>query len=417
MQRASKVIVVGGGPAGLMAAGTAAAGGTRVVLLERMDRVGLKLGLTGKGRCNLTNLLPVRQMLPHYGAAARFLRPSLGGFCNRTLIAFFEELGVPTVVERGGRVFPQATNAPGVARALRRWVRGTGVRIVTGARVERILVEKSRVIGAWAGDDFYRGDCVILATGGMSYPRTGSTGDGFRLAAELGHSVVPLRPALVPLQVPAEHWARDLAGLALKNVRVQALAAGRDLGNEFGEMLFTHTGVSGPIVLTLSRVVVDALRAGLPVELSIDLKPALDVRKLDRRLLRELDAAGRRQIGGLLKNLLPRRLVSVCLAAIGIPFDRRADQCTREERRRLLGWLKAVPVEISEPGPAEEAIVTAGGVSLKEVEPKSMASRLVRGLYFAGEILDIDADTGGYNLQAAFSTGRQAGQAAGECLL
>lgn len=410
--RSDKVIVVGGGPAGLMAAGTAGVGGSRVLLLEKMDRVGLKLGLTGKGRCNLTNILPLEEMFPHYGAGGRWLRHALWELGNRTLVEFFRELGIRTVIERGGRVFPEREKAPEIARALQRWVLGAGVEVRKNSRVDRILIEAGRPVGVWCGDDFYRGDCVVVATGGLSYPKTGSTGDGYALASAAGHTIVPPRPALVPLETPEGGWARTLPGLALKNVRVSVLAGGKKLAAGFGEMLFTHTGVSGPVVLSLSAAAAAALGEGKEVKLLIDLKPALDEKKLDQRLLRELGGSSRRRLGTILGELLPRRLVPVCLEMTGVPPDRTGDQVTREQRQRLRRWLKELPVEIVSARPLAEAIVTAGGVSLKEVNPRSMESRLLKGLFFAGEILDLDADTGGYNLQAAFSTGHLAGASA-----
>ncbi len=409
--------MIGGGPAGLMAAGKAAAAGASVLLLERMDRVGLKLGLTGKGRCNLTNVAPVPEMLQHFGAGGNFLRAALCNFGNRRLIGFFADLGVATAVERGGRVFPEAGSAVELARALKKWAAGTGVEILTSRRVDRLLVDEGRIRGVWVGDDFYRARAAVIATGGLSYPRTGSSGDGYRLAASVGHTVVAPRPALVPLDTPTGHWSRTLPGLALKNVRCRLTAGGRRIADEFGEMIFTHTGVSGPIVLSLSLRAGDALAAGAEVALSLDFKPALDEKKLDLRLLRDLKEAGKRRIAGVVKGLLPRALVPVCLAASGIDPLKRADQVTREERLRLRLWLKGADIPVLELRPAAEAVVTAGGVSRPEINPRSMESRLVRGLFFAGEVIDIDADTGGYNLQAAFSTGYLAGAgAAAACL-
>jgi predicted Rossmann fold flavoprotein len=419
------VIVVGAGPAGLMAAGQAAEIGARVLLLEKMDRPGRKLRITGKGRCNLTNVAPLSDFVAHFGPNGRFLRQAFARFFVPDLVAFLEELGVPTVTGRGGRVFPASGQAGDVADALVRWVRDRGVALRTRSPVARLLVEQGHVLGVQVRRDrlsgkapgdrasgrVYRADAVVVATGGASYPATGSTGDGYRLAASVGHAIVPIRPALVPLET-AGGVAPRLQGLSLRHVALHLWVDGQRRDGRFGEMLFTHFGLSGPIVLSLSRQAVDALRLGRRVVLSIDLKPALDERKLDARLLRDLDAHGRRQFRTLLKGLLPRKLIPVCVDLAGIPADRPGHQITAEERGRLRAWLKDFRLEVTGYRPFSEAIVTAGGVDTRQVDPRTMASRLVEGLYFAGEVLDVDADTGGYNLQAAFSTGWLAGRSA-----
>jgi predicted Rossmann fold flavoprotein len=293
------------------------------------------------------------------------------------------------------------------------------VTVQTESPVERLLVEEGRAVGVRVARSgpLYRADAVILATGGASYPGTGSTGDGYRLAAAMGHTIVPIRPALVPLETAGDIAPR-LQGLSLRNVSVRVWVDGKKQAEAFGEMLFTHFGLSGPIILSLSRQVVDALRQGQQVSLAIDLKPALDEHKLDARLLRDLDEHGKQQFQTLLKELLPRKLIPVCIELTGIPADRVGHQITVEERRRLRTWLKDFRLEVTGYRPLTEAIITAGGVDTREVDARTMASRLVDGLYFAGEVLDLDADTGGYNLQAAFSTGwvagRSAAQAGGE---
>jgi predicted Rossmann fold flavoprotein len=419
---AYEVIVVGGGAAGLMAAGQAAGLGTRTLLVEKMNRPGRKLRITGKGRCNLTNVASIETFIEHFGPNGRFLRQAFQSFFHPDLVAFFEELGVRTVVERGGRVFPVSDQAQDVVDALVRWIGKRGVALQTRSPVKQLLVKGGRVVGVQVAraasrvgkgpaERIWRADAVIVATGGASYPATGSTGDGYELARSVGHAIVPIRPALVPLETAGDVAAR-LQGLSLRNVAVGVWIDGRKRGEAFGEMLFTHFGLSGPIVLSLSRQVVDALRLGQRVVLSIDLKPALDERKLDARLLRDLDAHGKQQFHTVLEGLLPRKLIPICVDLTAIPADKAGHQITAVERKRLRTWLKDFRLEVTGHRPFAEAIVTAGGVDTREVDPRTMASRLVRGLYFAGEVLDVDADTGGYNLQAAFSTGWVAGRSA-----
>jgi len=395
-----------------MAAGQAAEMGAETLLLEKMNHPGRKLRIAGKGRCNLTNVAPVSEFISHFGPNGRFLRQAFHQFINADLVAFFEELGVRTVAERGGRVFPVSGQAQDVVDALVRWVGERGVTLQTRSPVKRLLVEGGRVTGVQASRGrVHRADAVIVATGGASYPATGSTGDGYRLAQAVGHTIVPIRPALVPLETAGDSAAR-LQGLSLRNVTVRVWVNGKKQAEAFGEMLFTHFGVSGPIILSLSKQAVDALRLGQRVVLSIDLKPALDEGKLDARLLRDLDAHGKRHFRTLLKGLLPSKLIPVCIDLTDIPPDKAAHQITSEERHRLRTWLKDFRLEVTGHRPFTEAIITAGGVDVREVDPRTMASRLVEGLYFAGEVLDVDADTGGYNLQAAFSTGWVAGRSA-----
>jgi predicted Rossmann fold flavoprotein len=423
-----KVLVVGGGPAGLMAAGQAAGLGAETLLLEKNDRPGRKLLLTGKGRCNLTNIAPVSDFIEHFHPNGRFLRSAFSRYFSEDLIAFFEARGVETIVERGGRVFPASNEAQIVVQALVAWVQAQGVSLRTHTSVERLIVADDRAIGvevgrtrlprrssASPGSDSRRidADAVILATGGASYPATGSTGDGYKLAEWVGHAIVPIRPALVPLTTAGD-TARRLQGLSLRNVAVQVLVDGEAHQRAFGEMLFTHFGVSGPIILTLSRRVVDALRDNKRVQLSIDLKPALDPEKLDARLRRDLDAHGKQHFHTILRGLLPRKLIPVCIDLTGIPADKPAHQISSEERERLRLWLKDFRLRVTGHRSFAQAIVTAGGVETREVDPRTMASRRISGLYFAGEILDVDADTGGYNLQAAFSTGWLAGRSAAQ---
>jgi predicted Rossmann fold flavoprotein len=425
----SRVIVIGGGPAGLIAAGQAAKLGAETLLLEKMDRPGRKLRITGKGRCNLTNIAPLSQFIEHFRPNGRFLRQAFSQFFTSELLAFLEELGVPTVTERGGRVFPASGRAQDVVDALVQWIGECGVKLRSRSAVERLNVEGKKMTGVKvykavsrmgkastirpSSGQIYHADAVIVATGGASYPETGSTGDGYQLAELAGHSIVQIRPALVPLETRGD-IAQRLQGLSLRNVKVQVRVDGKKRGQGFGEMVFTHFGVSGPVILSLSRQVVDALRLGEKVELSIDLKPALDHGKLDARLLRELDVHGKQHFGTLLKELLPRKLIPVCMDLVDIFPGKVGHQITTQERKRLRVWLKDFRLQVNAYRPFKEAVVTAGGVNTREVEPRTMASRIVEHLYFAGEVLDIDADTGGYNLQAAFSTGWIAGRSAAQ---
>jgi hypothetical protein len=407
------VIIVGGGVAGLMAAGQAALTGARVTVLEKMAQPARKLGLTGKGRCNLTNIAELTDFIEQFGQNGRFLRQALARFFSHDLVAFLGELGVETAVERGGRVFPVGNDAREIVRALLDWIDEQGVELRVSSPVDSLLIEHGRVVGVHlaSSNTDYPGDAIIVATGGASYPATGSTGDGYRLAASVGHPIIPVRPALVPLTT-AGTVAQRLAPLNLRNVKVRVIIDGRTRAKMFGEMSFTSFGVSGPIILTLSRQIVDAVDAHAGIVLAIDLKPALDEAKLDARLLRDLDQSGKRSYRSLLKGLLPRKLIPVCLEQTDIAPETRGHQITSAQRHRLRRWLKDFRVPVTGYRPFTEAIITAGGVDTREIDPRTMASRLVAGLYFAGEVLDIDGQTGGYNLQAAFSTGWLAGRSA-----
>lgn len=413
-----RVIIIGGGAAGLMAAGQAALTGAETVILEKKERLGRKLRITGKGRCNLTNNAPVNEFLSRFSAGDKFLRQAFSRFFAPDLIKFFTEIGVITELERGGRFFPANNDAPKVVEALEKWVRKCGVAVFTHSAVGALLVEKEHIVGVEVkaksgGTASYQAEAVIIATGGASYPATGSTGDGYRLAESVGHTIIPVRPSLVPIETKGDTAGR-LQGVSLRNVSVSLWINGRKKDEKFGEMLFTHFGLSGPIILTLSRQIVDAVLAESKIELSIDLKPALDEHKLDQRLLRDLDEHGKQKFSTILKALLPRKMIPVCRELVDIDPDKYGHQISALERKRLRNWLKDFRFEVSGYRPFEEAIITAGGVSTKEINPRSMESRLVKGLYFAGEVMDIDADTGGFNLQAAFSTGWLAGRSAAQ---
>ena len=408
-----RIVVIGGGPAGLMAAGQAAAAGADTLLLEKMYRPARKLGITGKGRCNLTNAAPLSEFIEHFGRTGRFLRQAFSSFFSPDLIEFFESLGLPLVTERGGRVFPASGSAPAVVRVLVKWAEQADVKIQCSSPVDRLVTDKEQIPGVVVQGRKIPCGAVILATGGASYPATGSTGDGYRLVESVGHRVVPVRPALVPL-ITSGNAAGRMAGLDLRNVGVKLLIDGKKSASEFGELSFTSFGVTGPAILTLSGRAVDALQDQQQVALAIDLKPALDEKKLDARLLRDFAARSREPFNVLLRGLLPSEIVPVCLESTGISPAQTASNLTAKQRRRLRTWLKDFRLEVTGHRPFSEAIITAGGVDTREVDSRTMGSRRVKGLFIVGEVLDIQADTGGFNLQAAFSTGWLAGQAAAQ---
>jgi predicted Rossmann fold flavoprotein len=409
-----EVIVVGAGPAGMMAAGQAAQQGRRTLVLEKMASPGRKLLLTGKGRCNLTNTAGIEETLAHFNKEGRFLKNTYYRFFNNDLLAFFNTLGVPTKVERGGRIFPTSEESHTVLNALQNWMESSGVELKTSAPVIELIINSGHIEGLKTPQQIYSAPNIILATGGKSYPGTGSTGDGFALARLAGHTILPLRPSLVPL-VAAGTAHRKLQGLTLKNISLSAWSDNQEIDHLFGELLFTHFGLSGPVVLSLSRHIVPELEQAKPVEVRIDLKPALDHQALDTRLLRDIQTLGRKQFSTLLEGLLPRKLIPVCLEQTGIDHQKKNSQISSSERSRLLTWLKDdFRFTIIGQKGFEQAVITSGGIETSEIDPRTMESRLVAGLYLAGEIINVDADTGGFNLQAAFSTGWAAGTAAGE---
>jgi hypothetical protein len=416
--RDNDVIVVGGGAAGLMAAVTAAERGKQVLLLEKMDQAGRKLRITGKGRCNLTNTAPLKDFLTHIGSDSRFLRNCFAQFYNEELMRFFEERGVRLTVERGNRVYPASGKALDIFLALVNELElNENVNIRKNCAVKNLVIVdgdegRRRIAGVRLQDgQTLMARKVVLATGGLSYPTTGSTGAGYRMAQEAGHTVVDQVPVLVPL-VAEEAIDPDLDGFTLKNVALRlTLANGKKLWEGFGEMTFTDDGIGGPIVMTASRECSRLLHSGQRLTAHIDLKPALDEEKLDKRLIADLDASGTRVFNDALRMWLPAELVNTALKTLHIEYYKRLNQINGAERKRLLRFLKDMTLTIVGTRDYDEAIVTQGGVSLKEVNPKTMESRLVDGLYLAGEVLDLDGDTGGYNLQIAFSTGRAAGMA------
>ncbi|MDR0884402.1 MAG: NAD(P)/FAD-dependent oxidoreductase [Oscillospiraceae bacterium] len=398
------VLIVGGGAAGLMAAITAAQSGNAVTVLERNERPARKILVTGKGRCNVTNACAdLRELIAQIPGNGSFLYSALSRWMPADTMDFFETHGVPLKVERGRRVFPASDRAMDIADALVKTCRLLGVTFVHGRAME-LLLENGTCLGVRCADGTeLRADTTIVATGGLSYPQTGSTGDGYALAQQAGHSIVPTRPSLVGLECH-EGFVSRLAGLALRNVTLRACADGQVVFDELGELLFTHTGVSGPLVLSASA----HLRGGAPYTLEIDLKPGRTAAQLEERLLREISNHSGRNFINCLNYLLPKSLVPVVMALAQLPLDLQGAQMTREQRRRLAELLKALPLTVTGFRPIEEAVITAGGVDVREIDPKNMASRRVRGLHFAGEVLDVDAYTGGYNLQIAFATGRAA---------
>jgi predicted Rossmann fold flavoprotein len=403
-----KIVVVGGGPAGMMAAIRASQLRQDVTLIEKNPTLGRKLLLSGKGRCNLTNTCDLETFLKRFSANGQFLRDAFKKFFNSDLINFFEERGLKLKVERQLRVFPTGDKAAIILNVLKGELRRNRVRLVFKAtakdisiadkKVKALLLQDSRVIPA---------DKIILATGGVSYSFTGSKGEGLAIAQRLGHSIVGLRPGLVPLETTPCYNA--LEGLSLKNIRIIFSDGQRKISSDIGEMLFTNFGISGPLVLSLSGVVVDWLKRKGRVIAQIDLKPALTRDQLNARLLREFSVQGKKDLKNALRSLLPASLVSIFIKNTGIHPEKKVNQVSQQERQRIIALLKGFNLVITAARPIEEAMITRGGVSLKEVNPRTMESRLIKGLFFAGEILDIDADTGGFNLQAAFSTGYLAG--------
>ena len=406
----ANVLVIGGGAAGLLAGIAAAQSGARTVILEKMRRPGKKILITGKGRCNITNNCDLQEIIKNIPGNGRFLNSALRRFTNQDIVQLLEDNGLPTKVERGGRVFPVSDKAADVVDTLVKIYKNYGGRLLTDCKVKSITAEFGKITGAVTADgQKFTADAVILAAGGSSYPGTGSDGSGVKLAKALGHTIVPLAPSLVPLESDSPYIA-GLQGLSLRNIEGTIYADGKKIGSEFGEMLFTHFGVSGPIILSLSKCVAEAFARGAQeVELAIDLKPALDKDKLDARLQRDFMQYSRKQMPNGMKDLLPQRLIAPVLDQAFIDEEKFVNQLSRAERRRLVDVLKAFTVPITGTRPIAEAIVTAGGVSPKEIDPKTMESKLIKGLFFAGEVMDIDGYTGGYNLQAAFSTGYAAG--------
>lgn len=403
----NSIFVVGGGAAGMMAAITAAENGAQVTLLERNDRLGKKLYITGKGRCNVTNDCAPEDFFPNVPRNPRFLYSAVYAFPPREVMAWFEAHGCALKTERGNRVFPQSDKSASVIDALRAELRRLGVRVLQERALD-IVTQDGAVCGIETDGGFHKTERVILATGGCSYPQTGSTGDGYRMLEKLGHTIVPPVGSLVPL-VEKDYDCKQMQGLALKNVTLRLVnQKGKTVFEEFGELLFTHFGLSGPVVLSASA----HMNEKDAYTVLLDLKPALDEQKLDLRLLRDFEKFQNRDFENALVELLPNSMIPVIVRRSGIPAEEKVHSITREQRRALLELMKCFPVEIACKAPVEEAIVTSGGVKVSEIEPGTMQSKRVHGLYAAGELLDVDAYTGGFNLQIAWATGRAAGLAA-----
>jgi predicted Rossmann fold flavoprotein len=406
------VIVIGAGPAGIIAASKAAESGKNVLLIEKMERPGRKLLITGKGRCNITNNASQAEFLKHIYPNSRFLKHAFSSFFNTDIVNLLAKYGVETVVERGERVFPASDKSADVLQGLLKWAAYNKVTIQTGCKAEKIITQNKTVIGVEVNYQkqriIYLAPKIILCTGGCSYPATGSNGEGYKMAKELGHHVTTILPALVPIETSG-NIAEQLQGLSLKNVTAKVWVNGKKIREEFGEMLFTHFGLSGPIVLTLSRLVVEELNKKNKVEISIDLKPALDENKLDIRLQRDLNEHGKKRVENAFRLWLPSKLIPVFMTQVGIDPNKECHQVNAKERRKIMLLMKEFRFTVTGHRSFNEAIITAGGINLNEIDPKTMESKLVKGLFFAGELIDLDADTGGYNLQIAYSTAWLAG--------
>ena len=408
-----KIIVIGGGAAGMLAAIAAAEAGADVLLLEKNEKLGKKIYITGKGRCNVTNACDTEDLLKNVVTNRRFLYSALYAFTNLQTMEFFEECGVPLKVERGERVFPVSDKSSDVINGLVKRLKQAGVTIKLNTTVNKVCVEGGSVTGVeLQNGERLSGDACIVATGGLSYASTGSTGDGYTFAKLCGHTVTDCYPSLVGLKI-TEPFAKELEGLSLKNVTLKAVQGKKVLYDGFGELLFTADGISGPLVLSASAAVTDKLQQG-EVRVLLDLKPALSKEELDARILRDFEEAKNKQFRNALDKLLPQRLIRVIIGLCGIPEEKQVNSVTKQERAVLVDVLKGIELHIKKTGGFNEAVITRGGISVKEVNPSTMESKLTKGLYFAGEVLDVDALTGGYNLQIAWSTGYLAGGCAAE---
>ena len=382
----------------MMAAARLISQGADVTLFEKNEKLGMKLGITGKGRCNITNNCTTEEFMSNIPTNSRFLYSAYSSFSSSDTMAFFEGLGIPLKTERGNRVFPVSDRAGDIVHALRNLVKGHTL----NRRVTELIAEEGHIVGLVAGGKSYKFDSVILATGGMSYPKTGSNGDGYRLAERLGHTITPIKPSLVPIE-SSDRYCAEMQGLSLKNISVKIKRNdGKEVYSDFGEMMFTHFGVTGPIILSASSMIPD-LEPNKYI-LSIDLKPALDEKTLDNRLLSDFSKNINRDFANSLGALLPSKMIPVFVKLSNIPAEKKVNSITKEERRKIISLLKCFPVHLSKFRPIDEAIITKGGISVKEISPKTMESKIVSGLYFAGEVIDVDGYTGGFNLQIAFST-------------
>lgn len=411
-----KVIVIGGGPAGMMAAITAAENGNDVTILEKMPSFGRKLLITGKGRCNITSSLYMSEFIKNTPGNGRFLYSAFQNYTNTDIMEFLRKQGLEVKEERGNRIFPVTDKSIDVLNCFKKRIDELKIKYKFDTRVEKILIKSNEVLGVRTNKEIIQTDKIILATGGKSYPLTGSTGDGYKIAKDLGHTITPIKPSLVPLEVYEKEECKRLQGLSLRNVAIKLIDEERKklIYEDFGEMVFTHFGISGPIILSGSAHLaryreIDYLLKKKYISLSIDLKPALTEEQLDDRILRDFKEFKNKQFKHSLDKLLPQKLIPLIIEVSGIDENKRVNEITKTERKRLGKLLKCFVITIKAFRPVEEAIITAGGVSTREINPKTMESKLIKGLYFAGEIIDVDAYTGGFNLQIAYSTGYTAG--------
>ena len=411
-----KVLVIGGGPAGMMAAISSAESGNEVIILEKMQQLGKKLLITGKGRCNITSSLDMEEFIKNTPGNGRFLYSCYKQYTNQDIINFLKQEGLEVKEERGNRVFPVTDKSIDVLKCFAKKIKELGIKVKYNTKVEEILVENNNVVGVIAEGNKIKADKVILAPGGKSYPLTGSTGDGYKLAKKVGHTITKIQPSLVPLESYNKDICQSLQGLSLKNVKIQIedVEENKNIYEDFGEMIFTHFGVSGPTILSGSAHLVrykkiEEKLKNKKIILKIDLKPALTEEKLDERILRDFSKQQNKQFKNSLNELLPQKLISTVIEKSKIKPDKKINEITKEERKTIVKLLKEFSIKIKGFRPIEEAIITSGGISIKEINPKTMESKIIKGLYFAGEIIDVDSYTGGFNLQIAYSTGYVAG--------
>ena len=411
-----KVIVIGGGPAGMMAAITAAENGNDVTIIEKMPSFGRKLLITGKGRCNITSSLYMSEFIKNTPGNGRFLYSAFQNYTNKDIIEFLKRQGLEVKEERGNRIFPVTDKSIDVLNCFKKRIDELKIKCKLDTRVEKILIKNNEVLGVRTNKEIIQTDKIILATGGKSYPLTGSTGDGYKIAKDLGHVITPIKPSLVPLEVYEKEECKKLQGLSLRNVGIKIIDSERKkmIYEDFGEMVFTHFGISGPKILSGSAHLarykdIDYLLKKRYVNLSIDLKPALTEEQLDDRILRDFKEFKNKQFKHSLDKLLPQKLIPLIIELSGIDENKRVNEITKTERKRLVQLLKCFTITIKAFRPVEEAIITSGGINVREINPKTMESKIIKGLYFAGEIIDVDAYTGGFNLQIAYSTGYTAG--------
>ena len=412
----SRVLVIGGGPAGMMAAITAAEDGNEVTILEKMPSFGKKLLITGKGRCNITSSLYMSEFIKNTPGNGKFLYSAFQNYTNADIIEFLKKQGLEVKEERGNRIFPVTDKSIDVLNCFKKRIDELKIKYKLETRVEKILIKNNEVLGVRTNREIIQTDKIILATGGKSYPLTGSTGDGYKIARDLGHTIIPIKPALVPLEVYEKEECKKIQGLSLRNIAIKIIDTDRKktIYEDFGEMVFTHFGISGPTILSGSAHLakykdIDYLLKKRYIKITIDLKPALTEEQLDDRILRDFKEFKNKQFKNSLDKLLPQKMIPLIVELSGINPDKMVNEITKEERRHQVQLIKYFTITIKNFRPVEEAIITCGGISTKEINPKTMESKLIKGLYFAGEIIDVDAYTGGFNLQIAYSTGYTAG--------